>query len=243
MSFWSFLTRPIKPWILVVIFVVLPVAAFGVLSVYGYVTRPNFEKLDYGMSMEEVAAIMGTPTFRSDSAKHSEWMYSGLQLHFRYGVLTSIPHKGGPKWSDEEKIAHWTDMIRLNPHDPTAYVMRGEVHEDAARASEITADLRKRARSEAISDADNARAKAIADYCEVIRLAPTDPDGYLHRGRVWEESHEWDRAITDYSEALRIAPTDINACLCRAGVLTKMGKVSAAQADYERAKELRARKP
>ncbi len=269
MSFWK---TPIKPWVLVVLFVLFPLVAIGGLSVYGYVTRPNYDRLDYGMSMDEVAAIMGEPIVRMESSKPREWYCRGIRLDFDHGRLADVQvGKDSPQWPDAQKIAVWTEMIRLNPQDETLYLLRGKVHEAIAARWEWgirpTQEAYLAARAEweqAIAEFSEAirldptsqegylargRARerlgeldsSLDDYSTAIRLAPNDPEGYLGRGGVWERRSDREQAIAEYSEAIRVAPNNMHGYERRANVLKVMGDTLAAQADCEKIKELQGR--
>jgi tetratricopeptide (TPR) repeat protein len=229
MSFWK---TPIKPWVLVVLFVLLPLIAVGGLSVYGYVTRPNYDRLDYGMSVEEVATIMGEPVVRMESGKHREWYCRGIRIDFDHGRLTDVNvGKASPEWPDARKIAVWTEMIRLNSRDETLYLLRGKVHEAIAAHWEWG----DRPTKEAYLAARAEWEKAIVDFSEAIRLDPTSQEGYLARGGARERLGELDSSLDDYSTAIRLAPNAPEGYLGRGGVWERRSDREKAIAEYSEA--------
>jgi tetratricopeptide (TPR) repeat protein len=48
--------------------------------------------------------------------------------------------------------------------------------------------------------------RAIADYNQVIRLAPNNADAYNNRGNAYYKKGDYDRAIADFEAGLRIDP-------------------------------------
>jgi tetratricopeptide (TPR) repeat protein len=83
----------------------------------------------------------------------------------------------------DKAIADWSEAIRLEPNQPSAYVERGSVFFDKKEYD-----------------------KAIADYTEVIRLNPKSGVAYGNRGSAWWAKEEYSRATYDYIEAIRFDP-------------------------------------
>ena len=48
--------------------------------------------------------------------------------------------------------------------------------------------------------------RAIEDFTQAVRLDPSEPRAFLHRGRVWNDTGKYDKAIDDSSQAIRIVP-------------------------------------
>jgi tetratricopeptide (TPR) repeat protein len=83
----------------------------------------------------------------------------------------------------DKAIADWSEAIRLEPNQPSAYVERASVFFDKKEYD-----------------------KAIADYTEVIRLNPKSGVAYGNRGSAWWAKEEYSRATYDYIEAIRFDP-------------------------------------
>jgi tetratricopeptide (TPR) repeat protein len=97
-----------------------------------------------------------------------------------YAIRATIWYE---KHDYDKAIADWSEAIRLEPNQPSAYVERGSVWFDKKEYD-----------------------KAISDYTEVIRLNPKSGVAYGNRGSAWWAKEEYDRAIPDYVEALRFDP-------------------------------------
>src|SRR5260370_19606022 len=65
-----------------------------------------------------------------------------------------------------------------------------------------------------LAKGDNDR--AIADFSAVIRLTPTDPDGFSNRGATWKLKGDTEHAIADLNKAIRLNPKDACAVYNRA---------------------------
>jgi len=107
-------------------------------------------------------------------------------------------------------IADYTESIRLNPKESSAYFNR-------AFAREAKGDL------------DG----AIADYTEAILLNPSDATAYNNRGISRKAKGELGAAIMDYSEAVRLDPQYAEAYMNRGLARQKLGELSGALGDYE----------
>jgi tetratricopeptide (TPR) repeat protein len=89
-------------------------------------------------------------------------------------------------------IKDFNEAIRLNPNDPTFYILR-------ARAKHFKNDF------------DG----VIKDFDEVIRIEPDMPYAYLYRGNAKIERADIDGAIKDFDVAIRLIPNDPEGYLCR----------------------------
>src|SRR5215210_4873775 len=96
---------------------------------------------------------------------------------------------------------------------PTSYANRGFAHE---RKGDLN--------------------RAIADYTEAVRLAPSDGAVYTNRGRAFEKKKgELDRAIADYTEAIRLSPKRVAALANRGLAFLNYGDPDRAIADFKAA--------
>jgi len=109
-------------------------------------------------------------------------------------------------------IAAWTEAIRLNPHDPSAYLERS------------TAFLMKEDHERAFSDLN-----------EVLRLDPSNARAYNNRGMHYRERGDVDRALADFNQAIRFAPDYTRAYYNRGSVLAGKGDFDAALRDFDEA--------
>jgi|GEM_PF-1754508 len=112
----------------------------------------------------------------------------------------------------EQAIDYFTNQIRTNPRNHSAYISRGQIWEDKKEL-----DL------------------ALGDYNEAIRLDPNSEVAYNNRGSAWDDKGEFDKAITDYGEAIRIEPKYALAYNNRGIAWNAKGEYDKAIADYDEA--------
>jgi tetratricopeptide (TPR) repeat protein len=77
--------------------------------------------------------------------------------------------------------------------------------------------------------------KAIADFTECIRIAPSFASSYVARGYEWAVEKEYDKAIADCNEAVWLDPKDAAAYATRGFVRTKKKQYDKAIADFNEA--------
>jgi tetratricopeptide (TPR) repeat protein len=118
----------------------------------------------------------------------------------------------------DEAIVFYTDEIRRNPSQASAFARRGLVW---AEKGEINI--------------------AIDDYSQAIRLDPNLTWAYCNRGLVWTMKKEYDKAIADYSEAIRRDPKFAPAFVFRGGVWRDKREFEKAIADQNEAIRLNPR--
>jgi tetratricopeptide (TPR) repeat protein len=100
---------------------------------------------------------------------------------------------------------------------------------------------RESGRASAYNNRANARQakgdldRAIADYDEAIRLAPTLATTYNGRAAAWQAKGDLDRAIADYDEAIRLNPKYATAYNNRGFAWKAKGDLDRAIADYDEA--------
>lgn len=147
--------------------------------------------------------------------------------------------------ANDDAVSDCTDAIRLNPTDAVAFNDRESLASQGRRKGTRHRRLRRgdKARPEArrrLSQSCDAwaaqgdREKAIADYDEAIRLAPTAV-AFINRGNAWLGIGDNDRAIADYDKAIRLDPKDAVAFIYRASAWRAKGINDRVIADYDEA--------
>jgi Flp pilus assembly protein TadD len=127
-------------------------------------------------------------------------------------------------------LAHYSEIIQLDPNDPEAYRGRGIVHlreGNYTRESRYTSVRRQRCFN-----------KAIMDFTTAIGLAPKDAGLYLWRGIAFKARNQLDEAIADFTEAIRLDPKDSRAYVERSRAHERKGETDEAQADSAKADRL-----
>jgi len=139
----------------------------------------------------------------------------------------------------EQAIADYTQAIRLDPNDASAYRSRGMAYSDKGDHDRAIADINQAIRLDPNATAAyNARAvvynskgdydRAIADYTQAIRLDPNDAIAYYNRGLAYSNKKDYDRVIADTNQAVRLDPNFPDAYILR-------GVTYAGKSDYDRA--------
>jgi tetratricopeptide (TPR) repeat protein len=81
--------------------------------------------------------------------------------------------------------------------------------------------------------------KAVADFTEALRLAPTKPGLYMNRGVAWGRLRQYDRALADFDEELKRDPKNAEALYNRGRVYASAGDMTRALADVSEALALK----
>jgi tetratricopeptide (TPR) repeat protein len=81
-------------------------------------------------------------------------------------------------------------------------------------------------------------ARAVADFDQAIRQAPTDPAILLNRGLAWNQLKDSNRAIADFSAAIQLDPKYSWAYESRGRAWAELGEYDRAVADYSEALQL-----
>ena len=145
--------------------------------------------------------------------------------------------------STDDRIAKFTEAIRLDSQDVLAYYNRGVVYENISDWPKAIADFSEAIRldpNNALTYYNRARAyvsngehaKAIADFDEAIRLNPNHAQAFTSLGRIYAEMADYEKAISAFSEAIRLNPTLLNAYNYRAEAHRQKGDHDRAIADY-----------
>jgi tetratricopeptide (TPR) repeat protein len=142
--------------------------------------------------------------------------------------------------------------LMLEPGDLNIRLRRAEAYVKAERFEEAEGDLRairEAAPEHAIGlharytwgqvlVARGDREGALAQYDELVRLAPTDAKAWCNRGLVRNTLGEHDAAVADLAHALSLDPTLVKAFGGRAQALIALGRTEEACADIIKAREL-----
>jgi tetratricopeptide (TPR) repeat protein len=179
-----------------------------------YEKKGDYEKAltDYDSAIVELdRTIAERNRILEENPEWAEWMDPTHEEIYkeREGVMTT-------KKTVEQVIAYeraivdYTEVIRLNPGDASAYSGRGNAYRNKG-------------------DYD----RAIADYTEAIRLNPSDASAYMNRGDAYEGIKDYDRAIADYTEAIKLQPDNEKAYGNRGMAYSSKGDNSRAKADIE----------
>ena len=193
----SFLSMKIKLWRIGVLLILLCAGLIISIIIYEQVTKPIFENFKYGMTMQEVQAIMGRPFIDWDKDGEAEWSYNisergdQVKLHFYDGKLIKVDWgKGSPKNLEpdiEKETVFWSEIIRLNPKDSKAYRRRGLINGCANKFDD-----------------------AIADFTEAIRIDSNNPATYHARAAAYRSKGEIEKAVADAAKGEEIKKSSQN---------------------------------
>ena len=114
--------------------------------------------------------------------------------------------------ANDEAIADYDKVIRLDPKYAAAYNNRGIVYQDKREYD-----------------------KAFSDYDEAIRLDPKYAVAYINRGNAHQDKEDYDKAINSYDEAIRIDPKLAEAYRIRGTAYQNKREYDRAIADYDKA--------
>jgi tetratricopeptide (TPR) repeat protein len=139
----------------------------------------------------------------------------------------------------DQAIDYFTNQIRANPANGSAYISRGHIWNDRKEFDLALADFNEALRLDPGSEvcwhnrgiawrAKKEYDKAIADFTEAIRLDPKYALAYSNRGNAWSAKKEYDKAIADYNEAIRLDPKF-------AGAYNNRGIAWRAKKEYDKA--------
>ncbi len=123
--------------------------------------------------------------------------------------------KGYRAIDPDEKIRFYSEFIRLEPSDATAYSNRGNARRE-------------------IGDLDG----AISDFDEAIRIRPDYAHAYSSRGNARKDKGNLGEAMIDYYLALRFEPNDGSSRSSLTYVLRKLGRYPEADEQEKLARPL-----
>ena len=121
----------------------------------------------------------------------------------------------GAKVDCDKAIVDWTEVIRLDPNNASAYWARGTCYSGKG-------------------DFD----KVISDFTEAIRLDPKNGVAYRGRGFACGKRGDFDKAIADFTQAIRLAPNHAWVYYERGVVYRRTADYPKAEADFAEAMRL-----
>jgi tetratricopeptide (TPR) repeat protein len=146
----------------------------------------------------------------------------------------------------EDAVDYFTDRIRANPEDASAYTNRAEAwslkgeldiaikdFDEAIRLNPKSAASFYN-RGNAFSDKKDYD-RAIRDYDEAIRLDPKCADAFGNRGNAYLGKKNYHQAIMEYDEVIRLDPKNANAFFCRGIAYERQKEYDRAIKNYEEA--------
>jgi tetratricopeptide (TPR) repeat protein len=145
-----------------------------------------------------------------------------------------------------EKIADYSEAIRLDPGHASAYARRGACRSARGDRDGALADYNEAIRLDPASalaynnrglcrNDQGDRQGALADFNEAIRLDPSDAAPYVNRGKWHWVNGDLDGALADYNEAIRLDPKYAIAYNNRGISRKDQGDLDGALADYNEA--------
>ena len=146
----------------------------------------------------------------------------------------------------ENAVSYFTDRIRDNPQDDSAYGRRALAWKERGELDTALKDCNEAIRlnpKAAVWFNGRGRIwygkkeydKAIADYKEAIRIDPKNVIAFIGRGTVWYDKKEYDKAKADYEEAIRLDPKNADAFNGRGNAWWGKKEYDKAIADYDEA--------
>ncbi len=138
--------------------------------------------------------------------------YKGLTYQKRAHSAKTQEEK--QKWYDDA-ITHYTEAVRLNPEDTTAYNNRGNAYDDKGEVDQ-----------------------AIQDYNKAIDLNPENTTAYKNRGTAYHRKGDFEKATQDYNTAIDLNPEYATAYNNRGVAYRSAGDFDGAIQDYTRAIDL-----
>jgi tetratricopeptide (TPR) repeat protein len=149
----------------------------------------------------------------------------------------------------EGAIAAFTQAIRLNPDDATAYNYRGNIRnllkdhqgaiEDYTQALQIdpnNADVYfSRGLARSLSEDYQG---AIEDYTQTLQIDPNNADVYFVRGLARSLLKDYQGAMEDYTQALQIDPNHADGYFARGHTRSLLKDYQGAMEDYTQALQI-----
>lgn len=161
------------------------------------------------------------------------------------------PYEAGREhlWQEkyDEAIADFTEAIRLDPNNASAYFNRGLTWGNKKQHDKAFEDYTETLRLEPTHFAAlinrgriylqkrNEADKAIVDFSEAIRLEPENEMGWFNRSAAWDAKEIHDKAIADLTEAIRLKPDHFEAFANRGSIWHTVKEDDKAIEDYNEA--------
>ncbi len=149
----------------------------------------------------------------------------------------------------DQAIDEFTEVLRLDPRNSTAYTMRGNAYrekKDYGRAERDCDEAIRLNPKDDVAYANRGRShldrghlgRAIADLTDAIRINPDSDSHYGLRGNAYLRWPLYERGIEDLSTAIRINPKNFGYYVARAYAYEKLGRFEESKRDSETTKEL-----
>jgi tetratricopeptide (TPR) repeat protein len=162
---------------------------------------------------------------------------------------TALVARGQYRDDQSERLADFTEAIRLDPRNVDAWRERGLqylLQENFAQAVEDFSQLLDLAPEDVVGLQAVARAlfreekldEALHYINKAIEVQPDRPTGYMLRAQIQVWRDDITAALSDLGRALDIQPGETRALVFRASLWYRQGKVDYAKADLERALDL-----
>ncbi len=169
-----------------------------------------------------------------------------LKLSLSFVVVCSLAVTATAQQVVDKIVADYTEAIRFDPKDPSAYVGRAYAWIAKTEYDKALSDFTEAIRldpkvAEFYTGRGNAWIgkreydKALVDFNEVSRLNPKDASAYCNRGLVWVGKGEYDKAISACNEAIRADPQYAVAYAFRGNIWLFKGDKEKALADFNEA--------
>ena len=150
--------------------------------------------------------------------------------------------------SDQCAFGAAAEAVRLDPKNPDAYVLRGNLYREREEYDSALDDLNEAIRlapdkpiyylfRSLVFEKKNKLAEAIEDMSVALKNEPSDRS-YARRGSLYYKQEDYENALKDYTEAIRLKPAHESHYTLRAEVYRKTGKTAEAEADELKAKDL-----
>lgn len=204
-------------------------------SIVTYIISALFEP-DHQTAIEMLSEIIDESEFggsMSDALKERCFRYQAIKDHASMlmdaeRLIARSPmgpggylEKGAALFHLKQRLPEalrcLNQAIELVPHNPRAFLMRAQVHEEEGRLD-----------------------AAFADAVEAIRLCDTCAPPFLLRGRIHARLGRIDAAFTDFERALELSPDYVGVYVERSKWRGHLGRNEEAIADCTRALQLHA---